>query len=170
MYRYLLSYRIHRRRTILLLVIIITHYTTTRYFRVRVTLRLAVYRQSVRLGAEPLETRPEMFSLNGTPAVIVLITSSLMRGCGCHLQLLPVLASTFILGSESHGTRDHILLSQIQDFPFCRFLQLAGLTRYSKSKSKSKSKLLYDWRFTANQFILASSPLRLTTRNFFFPN
>jgi hypothetical protein len=27
----------------------------------------------------------------------------------------------------------------------------------------SKSVLLYDWRFTANQFVLASSPLRLTT-------
>jgi hypothetical protein len=38
----------------------------------------------------------------------------------------------------------------------------------SKSKSKSESKLLYDWRFTANQFVLASSPLRLTTSDFFF--
>jgi hypothetical protein len=26
--------------------------------------------------------------------------------------------------------------------------------------------LLYDWRFTANQFVLATSPLRLMTRNF----
>jgi hypothetical protein len=33
--------------------------------------------------------------------------------------------------------------------------------------AKSKSKLLYDWRFTANQFVLASSPLRPTTRFFF---
>jgi hypothetical protein len=31
----------------------------------------------------------------------------------------------------------------------------------------SKSKLLYDWRFTANQFVLASGPLRPTTRDFF---
>jgi hypothetical protein len=30
-----------------------------------------------------------------------------------------------------------------------------------------KSKLLYDWQFTANQLVLASSPLRLTTRVFF---
>jgi hypothetical protein len=29
------------------------------------------------------------------------------------------------------------------------------------------SELLYDWRFTANQFVLAPSPLRLTTRIFF---
>jgi hypothetical protein len=33
--------------------------------------------------------------------------------------------------------------------------------------SKSKSKLLYDWRFTANQFVLAPSPLRVKT-DFFF--
>jgi hypothetical protein len=33
--------------------------------------------------------------------------------------------------------------------------------------SKSKSELLYDCRFTANQFVLASSPLRPTARNFF---
>jgi hypothetical protein len=30
-----------------------------------------------------------------------------------------------------------------------------------------KSELLYDWQFTANQFVLASSPLRHTTRDFF---
>jgi hypothetical protein len=30
----------------------------------------------------------------------------------------------------------------------------------------SESKLLYGWRFTANQFVLATSPLRITTSNF----
>jgi hypothetical protein len=30
------------------------------------------------------------------------------------------------------------------------------------------SELLYDWRFTANQFVLATSPLRLTTSNLIF--
>jgi hypothetical protein len=29
------------------------------------------------------------------------------------------------------------------------------------------SKLLYDWQFTANQFVLVPSLLRLTTRDFF---
>jgi hypothetical protein len=33
--------------------------------------------------------------------------------------------------------------------------------------STVESELLYDWRFTANQFVLASSPLRPTTRFFF---
>jgi hypothetical protein len=45
----------------------------------------------------------------------------------CSLQLLLALASSVTLGSESRGTRDHILLSQIREFPFRRLLQLAGL-------------------------------------------
>jgi hypothetical protein len=32
----------------------------------------------------------------------------------------------------------------------------------------SESELLYDCRFTANQFVLTTSPLRLTTSNFIF--
>jgi hypothetical protein len=39
---------------------------------------------------------------------------------------LLALARAVILGSESLGTRDHILLSQIRDFPFRRLLRLAG--------------------------------------------
>jgi hypothetical protein len=39
-----------------------------------------------------------------------------MTGEGvCRLQLLLVFASAVILGSESRGTCDHILLSQIRD-------------------------------------------------------
>jgi hypothetical protein len=57
---------------------------------------------------------------------------SLMRGRVCHLELLLALASAVILGSESRGTRGHILLSQVRDFPFRRLLRLAGLRwRYS---------------------------------------
>jgi hypothetical protein len=36
------------------------------------------------------------------------------------------------------------------------------------SESESESALLYDWRFNANQFDLALSPLRITTRDLFF--
>jgi hypothetical protein len=43
--------------------------------------------------------------------------SSLTREWVCRLQLLLVLASAVILGSESRGTHDHILLSQIWDSP-----------------------------------------------------
>jgi hypothetical protein len=56
----------------------------------------------------------------------------LTRGRVCRLQLLLALASAVILRSESRGTRDHILLSQIRDFPFHRLLWLAELRwRYS---------------------------------------
>jgi hypothetical protein len=50
---------------------------------------------------------------------------SLTREQVCRLQLLLALASTIIFGSESCGTRDRILLSQIWDFPFRRLLRLA---------------------------------------------
>jgi hypothetical protein len=45
-------------------------------------------------------------------------------------------------------------------FIFCCWLGGCG-------EGQSNSELLYDWRFTANQFILAPSPLRITTSNFF---
>jgi hypothetical protein len=57
---------------------------------------------------------------------------SLTRGRVCGLQLLLALASAVILGSEFRGICDHILLSQIRDFPFRRLLRLTGLRwRYS---------------------------------------
>jgi hypothetical protein len=42
--------------------------------------------------------------------------------------MLLVLARAVIFGSESRGARDHILLSQIRNFPFRRLLRLAGAT------------------------------------------
>jgi hypothetical protein len=57
---------------------------------------------------------------------------SLTRRRVCRLQLLLVLASAVIFGSESRGTCDHILLSEIRDFPLRRLLWVAGLrSRYS---------------------------------------
>jgi hypothetical protein len=95
-------------------------------FRVRVTLRLVVYR----LSGETRETHGQnFFTQMNTCGQRPYITSSLTWGWVCHLQLLLALASGFILGSESRGTYDHILLSQIQDFPFCHLLQLTGLRR-----------------------------------------
>jgi hypothetical protein len=37
---------------------------------------------------------------------------------GLSFTIAAGLASTIIVGSESHGTRDHTLLSQIRDLPF----------------------------------------------------
>jgi hypothetical protein len=85
---------------------------------------------------------------------------SLTGGRVCRLQLLVAHTNAVILGPEFRGTRDLILLSQIRDFPFHRLLRLTGL------RCQSQSQLLYDWRFTANQFVLAQSPLRLTATIF----
>jgi hypothetical protein len=84
--------------------------------RVRVTLRLTVYRQSLRLGDKPLETHDQQYFLSTeicghSPNV----TSPLTREWVCLLQLLLALASAVILRSESRGTHDHILLPQIRD-------------------------------------------------------
>jgi hypothetical protein len=63
-----------------------------------------------------LTTSNFIFQLN-TCGYSPYVTSSLMRGWVCHLQLLLVYASAFILRSESHRTYDQLLLSQIQDSP-----------------------------------------------------
>jgi hypothetical protein len=61
--------------------------------------------------------RPDFYYCQ-TVAVYWYGTLSLTRGRVCRLQWLLILASAVILGSESRGTCDHILLSQIRDFPF----------------------------------------------------
>jgi hypothetical protein len=103
-----------------------------------VTLRLTVYCQSVRLGSEPLETHDQnFFSQLNTCGHSPYITSSLTRGWVCHLQLLLVLASAFILVFESRGIRNQVLRSQIRYFPFCRLLRLTVLRwRYSTQPPK----------------------------------
>jgi hypothetical protein len=46
-------------------------------------------------------------------------------------------------------------LTPISYSSHCRLKTLLWMER--------ESELLYDWRFTANQFVLATNPLRLTT-------
>jgi hypothetical protein len=86
--------------------------------RVRVTLRLAVYRHQFVLATNPLRhtTRILIFQPN-TCSYSPYVTSSLTRGWVCCLQLLLVLACAVILRSESRESHDHILLSQIRDAP-----------------------------------------------------
>jgi hypothetical protein len=111
------------------------------------------------LAINPLRLTTGIFFQLNTCGHSPYVTSSLTRGLVCHLQLLLALASAVILRSESRGTHDYILLSQMRDFPnledqvpafislrnrvaqlyppgtgfpFHRLLQLAGLRwRYS---------------------------------------
>jgi hypothetical protein len=70
------------------------------------------------LATSPLRlmTSKFIFQLN-TCRYSPYVTSCLTRGWVCRLQLLLVLANAVILRSESRGTHDHILLSQIRDSP-----------------------------------------------------
>jgi hypothetical protein len=63
------------------------------------------------------DSRPIFFFKLNPCGHIPYVTSSLTRRWVCRLQLLLVLASAVILRSDSRGTRDHILLSQIRDSP-----------------------------------------------------
>jgi hypothetical protein len=80
-------------------------------------LRLAVYRQSVRLGDKPLQIHDQYFFQLNTCGYSPYVTSSLTREWVCRLQLLLGLASAVILWFEFRSTHDHILLSQIRGSP-----------------------------------------------------
>jgi hypothetical protein len=84
-------------------------------------LRPTVGRQ-VFLGTE----RPDFYYCQTVAGLLMWAALSDER-TSLRLQFLLVLASTVILGSESRGIRDHILVSQIRDLPFRRLLRLAGL-------------------------------------------
>jgi hypothetical protein len=97
---------------------------------------------------------------------------SMTRGWVRLLYMLLALASIIYLGSESLGTSDNILLSQIWDFPFRRLLRLA------MSRWRYSSPLLHGSRTSQSQsyfttgglppifFILTPGPLRLTAKFF----
>jgi hypothetical protein len=74
--------------------------------------------QPVCLGVRPLsETEDQIFATVRQVRVSLFGVPCLTRGWVCSLQLLLVLASSFIPMSESRRTHDHILLSQIRDSP-----------------------------------------------------
>jgi hypothetical protein len=77
---------------------------------------------------------------------LVLVGRPLWREVGSvFLYVLLALASAVFLGSKSLETRDHILLSQIWDFPFRRLLRLAGSRwRYFK--------IIISWNWTDIMF------------------
>jgi hypothetical protein len=95
--------------------------------KVKVTLRLTIS-QSVRKSwcRAPSGAHDHRFITVWQVRSWLCGAPSLTRGRIGLLYMLMVLASAVFLGSESLGTHDHILLSQIWDFRFRRLLRLAG--------------------------------------------
>jgi hypothetical protein len=95
------------------------------------------------LATSPLRltTSNFIFQLN-TCGYIPYVISSLTRGWVCRLQLLLILASAYILRSESRGTHDHILLSQIRDSPNLESVRVRVTLRLTVSQSVSQSILV----------------------------
>jgi hypothetical protein len=105
---------------------------------------------------------PDIYYCLTVTAFIFCGAPSLTRGRVCILYMLLALASA-VLGSESLGTRDHILLSQIWDFPFRRLLRLAGSRwRYSTPPLRVTGNVNVTLRLTGQLISLsvsASSPI-----------
>jgi hypothetical protein len=91
-----------------------------------------------------------------------------MRGWVCRLQLLLALPSAFILRSESCGTDDHVLLSQIRDSPNLEgqvpvFIQPKNrVARYTPRHCVPLSSPPTTCRATVEVFDPASTRVRLT--------
>jgi hypothetical protein len=83
----------------------------------KISLLLAVYHQSVLPRSETLETHSQNFFFQLNTYHSPYVTSSLMRGWICSLQLLLAFVRAFILRSESRRPHGRILQSQIRDFP-----------------------------------------------------
>jgi hypothetical protein len=69
------------------------------------------------LAPGPLRPTTNVFFQLNTCGYNPYVTSSVTRGWVCRLQLLLALASAAILGCESRGTHDYILLSHIRVSP-----------------------------------------------------
>jgi hypothetical protein len=99
--------------------------------KLKVTLWLTLS-QSVSLGVEPHPRLMTRYLLLFDSYDLVFVDSLSDERLGLSFYILLALASAAFLGSESLGTHDNILLSQIWDFPFRRLLRLAGSRwRYS---------------------------------------
>jgi hypothetical protein len=72
--------------------------------------------QSVFVSSTHLAPNTRFLLLSDSLRVCWCGAPSLTRGRVCLLQLLLVLASAVILGSESRGTHDRILFSQVRDY------------------------------------------------------
>jgi hypothetical protein len=116
--------------------------------KAKVTLRLAVYSQSVRLGRQaPWDPRPEILFGNWTLGVIVPMQHLLRREDG-------VVSLWICLAFVQCTYRTYGMLLEILPFALHTSSVSMGFAE-SESESGSRSEALHDWRFITDQFVLA---------------
>jgi hypothetical protein len=80
-------------------------------------LRPTVSRPVLSWSKAPTRAQYQIFNTVSQQRVSWCGVHSLTRGQVCSVQMLLVLVRAVVLGSESRGTHDNVLLSQIRDFP-----------------------------------------------------
>jgi hypothetical protein len=105
----------------------LNHWTTTNKVKVKVMLRPTISRPVCLAIKHPSRAYDQISVTVRGLRVCWFGTPWQTRWRVRRLQLLLALANTVILGSESHGARNHILLAQIRNFPFRRHLRLVEL-------------------------------------------
>jgi hypothetical protein len=119
--------------------------------------------RSVCLGVKPhLGFKTRFLLLSGQLRIRWYGAPSLTGGRVCRLQLLPVLASAVILGSQSRETHYQILLSQVRNSP-----NVEGhfpVVISPRKRVAQKSKLYYDQRSVGQYLLVSSTHLGPNTR------
>jgi hypothetical protein len=110
---------------------------------------MAVYRQSVRLRTKPLQVHDQRFlfstELLQSHSICNILFDERMGSSSDSppTKLLLALVSTVILGSEFHGTHDHILLSDGSANWSCLrcFLMVAGPRYITSARTAQRTSL-----------------------------
>jgi hypothetical protein len=121
------------------------------------------YTWRVKLRSSPLCSLSEL--LHSVP--LLLSWSRLVRSPSC-LECVCVCVCVRVCAPVD-ARQQGLLLNERRVRPFNRGAlidQSRGSAARPSQTETEYSELLYGWRFTANQFVLATSPLRLTTQYF----